>query len=86
MGSKIIVPLPDGRKLVAYDKCDDDYPGIRIDVVQLNGDEDSIVWAEYNTIRDNYTPEQRLRLLMWNADTDEPVVNMAYDIGEFEKD
>lgn len=83
---KITVRLPDGRKLVAYNKQDSDYPGIRIDLINADGSEDSITWVEYNTIRGEYTPEQRLRLLLWNAREDEPAVNMAYDTGEFEED
>lgn len=83
---KIIVPLPDGRQLVAYDKQDPNYPGIKIDLIDSDGSEDSIAWVEYNTQRSDYAPEQKLRLLLWNAADDEPAVNMAYDTGEFEED
>ena len=83
---RIIVPLSDGRQLVAYEKQDPDYPGIKIVIVNPDGSEDCIAWAEHNNGRDDYKPEQRLRLLLWNASDDEPAVNMAYDTGEFEKD
>jgi len=85
VSSDIVVTLPDGRKLIAKDKRDNQYPGIIIELVNKNRRQECISWVEYNTVRDNYASEQRLRLLLWKKDGDEPAVNMAYDTGEFEK-
>lgn len=79
----IIVPLPDGRQIVALDKKDPDYPGIKIELIHKDGFQECIAWAEYNEVHDDYTADQRLRLMLWRADNDEPVINMAYNTGEF---
>lgn len=85
----IVVPLPDGRILRASSKQDNDYPGIQI-VLQKGGEafpnDDIIVWAEYNTGRPEYSDQQKLRIIAWKADHDEPVVNLGYDTGDFERD
>jgi len=60
----ITILLPDGRKLVASDKNDSDYPGVQISIVSIGGTEDIIAWAEYNTCRTDYSANQKLRLLL----------------------
>lgn len=83
--TKLSVPLPDGRVLVATDKCSESHPGIQIALVTEGGTEIPIVWAEYNTIRPDYTLDERLRMILWdNTEPHEPAVNMSYDTGSFE--
>lgn len=85
----VMVPLPDGRSLHASSKDDPDYPGIKICVLDKDmKPEDAMgaAWMEYNVARDDYSDNQKLRLLGWNASEDEPAVNMSYDTGEFEDD
>lgn len=85
--TKLSVALPDGRILVATDKCDNAHPGIQIAVVSEDGSLTPIVWAEYNTIRPDYSMDERLRLIAWSdaePEPEEPAINMSYDTGSFE--
>jgi len=77
----ITIVLPDGRQLIAKDKGDNDYPGISIELVNADGSQNLIAWAEYNTACDSASPEQRLRQILWNSENDEPAVIMEYDTG-----
>jgi len=82
----IMVPLPDGRSLVAYDKKNEDHPGITVELHAADARDVMIAMIEYNTCRPDYSPEQRLRMLLWDKNSDDPAaVNLAYDTGEFEK-
>lgn len=85
----VTVQLPDGRALHASKKDDPDYPGIKVALAN-EGEKpencEAIVWAEYNVGRDDYTDEQRLRILAWDAKHQDYVVNLGYDTGEFERD
>jgi len=79
----ISVALPNGMVLTACSKdSDDGYPGIAIDLVYKDGTSESIVWTEYddNDIREN--ENDRLRIIAWKKDQDEPVFNMAYLTGK----
>jgi len=83
--SDVFVTLPDGRQLVASDKQDGEYPGIRIEVIDKN-QVHGIAWVEYNTGRADYAPNQRLRLIFWKNGKDEPIINVACDTGESEQE
>lgn len=86
----IRVGLPDDRALFADDKRDPDYPGIKIMVLKKDQTpqncQDITAWTEYNTARDDYTDNQRLRTIVWAATQDEPVLNLGYDTGDVERD
>jgi len=80
----VTVALPDGRKLTACDKRDAEYPGIKLVLTTPDEKQSFISWAEYNTVRSEYQPNERLRLFLWNASDDEPAINMSYDTGAYE--
>ncbi len=90
----VLIGLPDGRFFHALSKGDnDDYPGIKICVLDNNLEPDDggagAVWMEYDQASDNISDNQRMRILAWNADSadkydDEgmPVLILRYDTGE----
>lgn len=80
-GPALCVVLPDGRKLIATDKDDGDYPGIQIELHTSTGQPETLVWVEYNTIRQDYKDGDRLRVIVWNQRGDEPAFNMSYHTG-----
>lgn len=82
--TKLSVTLPDGRILVATDKGSESHPGIQIALV-TDDTVTRIAWVEYNSIRPDYTLDERLRFILWNdTEPNEPAVNMSYDTGSFE--
>jgi len=78
--SSISVQLPNGDRVVAESKdMQDGYPGIRINLVRLNGTDETIAWVEYN--KDREKENERVRILAWQKNGDEPVLNMGYEGG-----
>lgn len=80
----VCVSLPDGRQLTAKAKSDTVYPGIEIILTTSDQKQSAIAWAEYDVGRDDYQPNERLRMLLRNASDDEPAINMSYDTGAYE--
>ena len=93
----VLLGLPDGRFLHASSKDDPDYPCIKICVLDKDLKPDDggagAVWMEYDQASEDISDKQRLRILVWNADSanryddkGEPVLKLRYDTGEILKD
>lgn len=85
MTNDITVLLPDGRKLVAYDKKDADCPGIAIEIIDVDGHKHDAACVDYLSLSDDCETDQRLRLLLWNSQDEIPAVVMQYDTGDIEE-
>ena len=82
----VIVDLPDGRKLLASEKKDPQYPGVRIELVKTDGTKEDIAWVDYNAADKDRAPEQRLRSFLWNAGSSDHIVSVEYDTGEVKEE